>query len=64
MSETPSHRSISAWRIVMAMRAELERQKVAFSNISDDGEIIVNGRLDIAALAHATETALRMEFGA
>lgn len=53
----------SAWYVVMAARAELERQQCAVSKLSEDGVIVVSGMLDLAALTNAIEIALHLEFG-
>lgn len=57
-----------AWRVVRAMERELVHQSERYgmddvSPLDSMGRIKLTGTLDLAALASATEHALRKEFG-
>lgn len=57
-----------AWLVIGAMMADLRRQAATSTLVIDEsadkhGRIKVSGPLDLAALAHASEMALR-DFGA
>lgn len=57
-----------AWVIVNAMAAELRRQTregtlLIAQSVDDRGGVVIEGRLDLAALAHVTEMTLRDRFG-
>lgn len=58
-----------AWRVLAAVHAELKRQKAVglideISSPDSFGRVNISGRVDLAALADATEDAIRAQFGA
>ena len=57
-----------AWAIVNALAAELRRQAkdgtlILAQSVDDNGGMVVEGRIDLAALANVTEHHLRARFG-
>ncbi len=57
-----------AWRVLRAMERELSHQFEIYgvkdlSSLNSLGQVTITGTLDLAALADATEHALRKEFG-
>jgi hypothetical protein len=67
MSAEPHHERRPAWRVLRAMERELQNQgrtdALAAGRLNFDGEIELAGAVDLAALAHVAEMALRSEFG-
>lgn len=68
MSKQPISERRPAWRVLRAMERELSHQYELYgvkdlSSLNSHGQITLTGTLDLAALADATENALRKEFG-
>lgn len=68
MATLPLSERRPAWRVLRAMERELAHQHDKYgigdlSSLDSMGRITITGTLDLAALATATEHALRKEFG-
>lgn len=65
---TPISERRPAWRVLRAMERELSNQHENYgvadvSSLDSMGRVTITGTVDLAALAAATEQALRREFG-